>query len=77
GRITLVRAVPAAQHEQRAGDPTLGWQHLAEGGVDMRTIRTNHVALLVKPYVEILAQELLACLDQSRSTPDRLSQYPR
>lgn len=66
GRITLVRAVPAEQDEQQTEDPTMGWQQLAEGGVEMHTIRTNHVALLVKPYVEILAQELLACLDRGR-----------
>ena len=47
----------------------LGWGVLAEGGVDVHFILANHVALLVKPHVEILAQELRVCLDQSHRSP--------
>jgi amino acid adenylation domain-containing protein/non-ribosomal peptide synthase protein (TIGR01720 family) len=67
GRLTLFRAVPAGQGEHQAGDPAMGWQHLAEGGVELHAIRANHVALFVQPYVEGLAHELMACLDRSRS----------
>lgn len=63
GRITLFHASPSGLNENRVKDPTMGWGVLAEGGVDIHSIRANHVSLLVKPYVEILAQELKACLD--------------
>ena len=43
----------------------LGWEVLAEGGVDVHFIQANHVALLVKPHIQILAQELRICLDQN------------
>ena len=66
GRITLFRAVPSKANEPQFGDPTLGWGVLAENGVEIHTVRANHVALLVKPYVEILAQELRSGLDRGR-----------
>jgi thioesterase domain-containing protein/acyl carrier protein len=69
GRITLFRAVPSTSSKKWTGDPTLGWGVLAEGGVDDHFILANHVALLVKPHVEILAQELRVCLDQSHRFP--------
>ena len=64
GRITLFRAVRPDRTEQRGRDHTMGWGGIAEGGVDVHSIQANHVALLAKPHVEILAQELRACLDQ-------------
>ena len=64
GRITLIRATQSGSNEKGNGDPMLGWGVLAQGAVDVHFIQANHVALLVKPYVEILAQELRACLDQ-------------
>jgi len=68
GRITLFRAVPAERHEHQAGDPAMGWEKLAESEVEIYPIQANHVALLVKPYVEVLAQELRACLDRGCSS---------
>jgi thioesterase domain-containing protein len=62
----LFRATSLEKNEKREIDPTLGWGKLAEGGVDIHCIKANHVALLVRPHVEILAQELRVCLDQSR-----------
>lgn len=71
GRITLIRATQSGSNEKGAGDPILGWGVLAQGGVNVHVIQANHVALLVKPYVEILAQELRVCLDQhDNSLPD-------
>jgi amino acid adenylation domain-containing protein/non-ribosomal peptide synthase protein (TIGR01720 family) len=66
GRITLFRAVRSRSSKKRDEDPMLGWGGLAEGGVDVHSIQANHVALLVKPHIELLAQELRICLDQSR-----------
>lgn len=69
GQIILFHAVPPEQSD-RAGDSMMGWGELAQRGVEVHTIKANHVALLVKPYVEILVRELKACLDQS-SRPSR------
>jgi thioesterase domain-containing protein len=66
GRIILIRAAGSTPNEKGAGDPTMGWGVLAENGVEVHTIEANHVALLVKPHVEILVQELRACLNRSR-----------
>lgn len=66
GRITLFRAVRSGSSKKKGEDPMLGWGGLAEGGVDVHSIQANHVALLVKPHIEILAQELRICLDQNR-----------
>jgi thioesterase domain-containing protein len=68
GRITLFRAVHSEQSGHQAGDPAMGWGKLAESGLEIHTIQANHVALLVKPHVEVLAQELRACLDRDRSS---------
>lgn len=62
GRITLFRAVRDVQEETNAEDASLGWSRLAENGVEIHTIQANHVALMVKPYVENLAHDLLDCL---------------
>lgn len=64
GPITSFRAVHAKQNDNGAEDPTMGWGTLAENGMEVHTIQTNHVALMVKPYVEILAQELKDCLER-------------
>jgi thioesterase domain-containing protein len=67
GRITLFRAAPAEQRGAQAHALAKGWEKLAQGGVETHTLSANHVALLVKPYVETLAHELSLCLERSRA----------
>jgi thioesterase domain-containing protein len=69
GRITLFRAVSSEADKEGVDDPTMGWGLFTENGVEVHTIQANHVALLARPYVETLARELQACLEQSRSSP--------
>jgi thioesterase domain-containing protein len=69
GHITLIRALTSDQDESSGRDPTLGWGMLAEGGVEIHNIRANHVALLARPYVKTLAQELRSYLDRSCQSP--------
>lgn len=66
GRITLFRAVRSTKKENGQDDLTMGWDKLAEERVEVHTISANHVALMVKPYVETLARELEKCLDRSQ-----------
>jgi hypothetical protein len=62
GKIVLFRAVGDGSERESAEEMAAGWENLAENGVDTHAIRANHVALFVKPYIEILAHELSTCL---------------
>jgi thioesterase domain-containing protein len=64
GKITLFRAVASGSRQKVSTDPTLGWGTLAQNGVEVRTIRANHVALFVNPHVKVLAHELMKCLNR-------------
>jgi hypothetical protein len=77
GRLTLVRAVPEGQVAHQIDDLTLGWRDLAPDGVDLRTIPANHVALLVNPYVDLVAREVRECLERSHiATTDATARRP-
>ncbi|MDF1530065.1 MAG: thioesterase domain-containing protein, partial [Sedimenticola sp.] len=65
GQITLFRAEHPGTNQKTLVNPTMGWGILAEDGVEVHTIQANHVALLAKPYIELLAQELNTCLKRS------------
>jgi thioesterase domain-containing protein len=65
GRITFFKA-----SETPAGtspDPTMGWSSWAGGGVDVHVVPGNHASLMYEPHVEVLAEELTACLNQAQS----------
>jgi thioesterase domain-containing protein/acyl carrier protein len=61
-RITLLRAAdsPVAQ----GGDPTLGWESLAGGGIDLFLVPGDHYTMIREPNVPILAQQLAAQIDK-------------
>ncbi len=63
GKVTLFRA--SQQSGKTAKDPTMGWNALATGGVEMHTVQGNHLNVLLQPQVEGLAKVLKACLDQA------------
>jgi thioesterase domain-containing protein len=65
GRITLFRT--SEQFGKIGQDPTLGWGKLATGGVEIHQIPGHHLNFLRKPYVEIVAEQLKACLNQIQS----------
>ncbi|MGD0207573.1 MAG: amino acid adenylation domain-containing protein [Verrucomicrobiota bacterium] len=65
GRITFFKA-----SERLAGtspDPTLGWSEWATGGVEVHLVPGNHANLMYKPHVKVLAEKLMACLNQAQS----------
>jgi amino acid adenylation domain-containing protein len=63
GRVTLLRA--RVQPLLGPHEPTLGWEALARGGVDIRRVPGNHITLLKEPHLKALAQELLAALGRA------------
>jgi amino acid adenylation domain-containing protein len=61
--ITLLRT--SAQSSIADRDPTLGWSKLAGGGVDVHWVPGNHLTMLRKPHVQVLAEQLRACIEKA------------
>ncbi|MBW4508480.1 MAG: amino acid adenylation domain-containing protein [Scytonematopsis contorta HA4267-MV1] len=61
GKVTLFLAEEGLAVESE--EATLGWKNLASEGVDIHWIPGDHLTLVSKPNVEILAQKLRLCLD--------------
>ena len=59
-RITLFKT---SVHSRIADDPSMGWDKLASEGVEIHIIPGNHLTMLKKPYVQVLAEQLRACID--------------
>jgi non-ribosomal peptide synthetase component F/thioesterase domain-containing protein len=65
GRITLFRAMETvSKFESTAVDPTLGWGNLAVGGLAIHDIPGNHLSILQKPNVSVLASKLKVCIQE-------------
>jgi thioesterase domain-containing protein len=60
GRVTLFRAKEEGLELSR--DPNADWSGLATGGVEIHEIPGNHLTILDKPNIELLARELTLCL---------------
>ncbi|MBD2103127.1 amino acid adenylation domain-containing protein [Leptolyngbya sp. FACHB-261] len=67
GRIALFRT--SDQDPQARRDPTLGWGQLALEGVKVYSVPGNHLSLLRKPQVQVLAQQLQECLEKAQLEP--------
>ena len=61
-RITLFRS--GEQLSTSHQDPTLGWRELTTQKVEVIRVPGNHLTMLRKPCVEVLAQQLKHCLDR-------------
>jgi amino acid adenylation domain-containing protein len=46
-------------------DRRLAWSSLASAGFEVRVIPGNHLTMVEEPYAQVLAQELLGCLDRA------------
>lgn len=63
-RITYFRATRL--RGRKGEDPTQGWGLLAAGGVDVHEVPGEHLTVLRRPHVEVLAEKLGACLARVR-----------
>jgi aspartate racemase len=62
GKLTLFRAI-----EQKAfNDPEPGWRNVAEEGIELHDVPGDHLSMLQEPHVQVLAEELKACIDKSQ-----------
>ena len=71
GRITLFKA--GQELAGTSSDPTLGWGEWAAQGADVHIVPGNHATMVYKPHVEVLADELRACLDRMRASEERFA----
>jgi amino acid adenylation domain-containing protein len=58
GRITLYRS--SEQPRIARQNPTVGWSELAMEPVEIHTVPGNHLTMLRKPNVQVLAEKLMA-----------------
>jgi thioesterase domain-containing protein/acyl carrier protein len=64
GRVVLFKA--EEQKAQYGNDIKLGWGNLAVGGVHVIHVPGDHMSLLEKPKVFVLADHLRACMEAAR-----------
>jgi amino acid adenylation domain-containing protein len=62
--ITLLRT--SSQSSIAHQDLTLGWSKLAEEKVDVHWVGGNHLTMLRKPHVQVLSEQLKACIEIKR-----------
>ncbi|MBD2016401.1 amino acid adenylation domain-containing protein [Microcoleus sp. FACHB-53] len=62
--ITLLKT--SVQSSMADQDSSLGWSQLAGGKVEIHQVPGNHLTMLRKPHVKILANQLKVCLEQAR-----------
>jgi amino acid adenylation domain-containing protein len=48
-------------------DPSLGWDQLTVGGTEIHHIPGNHLTMLRKPHIPILAAQLRACIEKAQN----------
>ena len=60
GRI--IQFLPVKEYAHHVG-PELGWDKLATGGIKVHKLSVYPGGMLVEPFSQILAKELIACID--------------
>ncbi|MEH2243500.1 non-ribosomal peptide synthetase [Nostoc sp.] len=48
-------------------DPSMGWDQLIVGGTEIHHIPGNHLTMLKKPHIQILATQLKACIEKAQN----------
>ena len=62
GRITLF-----VNEDDYHKNPTLGWDNLANGGLEIQELPGGHNSILEEPNVQVLAEKLKVCLDKAEA----------
>jgi thioesterase domain-containing protein len=66
--ITVLRT--SVQSSIAYQDPTLGWSKLAGENVEVQWVSGNHLTMLKKPHVQVLAEQLRACIEKAQANAD-------
>jgi thioesterase domain-containing protein/acyl carrier protein len=69
GKITLMRAADIEETAGTRRNPTLGWQNLAGGGLEIHDVPGGHISMFEEPNVRTLAEELKVLLPLSSAAP--------
>lgn len=64
-RINLFRT--KVQSSIAKEDPSMGWDQLTVGGTEIHHIPGNHLTMLRKPHIPILAAQLKACIEKAQN----------
>ncbi len=48
-------------------EPSIGWDQLAVGGTEIHHIPGNHLTMLRKPHIQVLATQLRACIEKAQT----------
>jgi amino acid adenylation domain-containing protein len=67
GNIVLFKAGEIIPEYSIMRDARLDWAKLATGNLDVHDIPGNHETILREPNIQVLAEKLKACLDQTAS----------
>lgn len=46
--------------------PALGWEPFSDGLVEIYEVPGDHISMMAEPYVQVLAQKLMACIEQAQ-----------
>jgi amino acid adenylation domain-containing protein len=65
GRLTLF-CIQDVERDYVIGDSSLGWNTLAQSGIEIIEVPGGHETLLKQPHVSVLASRLLDCLNKYR-----------
>jgi aspartate racemase len=82
GKITLMRALEFEQTGATRRNPTLGWETVAGGGLEIHDVPGSHYTMCEEPNVRTLAETLKPILSSFDSKPEsetagKLSLAPR
>ncbi|KYC42727.1 non-ribosomal peptide synthetase [Scytonema hofmannii PCC 7110] len=73
GKITILRAnedLPDDPNSELASevakDFSLGWSEFSTEPVDIHFVLGNHVSIMAEPHVQVLAEQLKACIQKAR-----------
>ncbi|NEU84151.1 non-ribosomal peptide synthetase [Nostoc sp. UIC 10630] len=64
-RINLFRT--KVQSSIAKEDPSMGWDQLTVGGTEIHHIPGNHLTMLRKPHIQILAAQVRACIEKAQN----------
>ena len=70
GKITLMRAADVGETVGTLRNPTLGWETLAGGGLDIHDVPGGHTSIFEEPNVRTLAETLKPILLSFDSKPE-------
>ena len=63
-RITLFKASEPSPFSPQ--DPTMGWDALAGGGLEIHSVPGSHYTMLKEPHVQAAAERLRDCLQRAQ-----------